>query len=101
MDYLPEIRILRSKNYTLQQICDWLRANDVRVTVQALSRFLIVETERQLGAKGGRKPRVNAIPTVRHDATEKARNPLLSKVEGAMDAGTYNPVPAKIEISKD
>lgn len=101
LDYLPEIRILRSKNYTLQQICDWLRANDVRVTVQALSRFLIVETERQLGAKGGRKPRVNAIPTVRHDATEKARNPLLSKVEGAMDAGTYNPVPAKIEISKD
>ena len=101
LGYLPEIRTLRSKNYTLQQICEWLSANDVRVTVQALSKFLIVESERELGVKGGRKPRISVIPTGRQQATGKARNPLLSRVEGAKDAGTYNPVPAKIEISKD
>lgn len=101
LDYLPEILTLRSKKYTLQQICEWLSANDVRVTVQALSKFLIVENQRALGSKGGQKPNINAIPAAKQRAKELNRNPLLLRVEGAKDAGTYNPVPAKIEISED
>lgn len=101
LDYLPDIRVLRSNNYTLQQICEWLAANDVCITVQGLSKFLIVENERDLGLKGGRKSKINALPASRQSAIDKPRNPLLSRVEGAKGAGTYNPVPDKIEISKD
>ena len=101
LDYLPDIRVLRSQKYTLQQICEWLAANEVCMTVQGLSKFLIVENERDLGMKGGRKSKINALPASRQLATDKSRNPLLSRVEGAKGAGAYNPVPDKIEISKD
>lgn len=101
LEYLSDIRTLRSQNYTLQQICDWLSANDVHVTIQALSKFLIVENKRDLGAKGGRKPRGASQSAGRQRATDKPGNPFLSRVEGSKDAKAYNPIPHKIEISKD
>lgn len=101
LEYLLEIRTLRSQSYTLQQICDWLSANDIHVTIQALSKFLIVENERDLGAKGGRNPRGASQSTGRQRATDKPSNPFLSRVEGSKDAKSYNPIPDKIEISKD
>jgi len=101
LDYLPEIRTLRTQNYTLQQICEWLSANDVCVTIQTLSKFLIVANGRDSGAKGGRKPIANSQPNGRQRDPSKLRNPLFSRIEGAKAADDYNPNPEKIEISKD
>lgn len=40
MPYLEDIKKLREKDYSLSQICDFLKANNVTATVATVSSFI-------------------------------------------------------------
>jgi hypothetical protein len=46
LPFWEEIRTARSRKYTLAQIRQWLAHNGVDITIQGLSRFIIVQTTR-------------------------------------------------------
>jgi hypothetical protein len=49
LPFWEEIRTARARKYTLAQIRQWLNQNGVDISIQGLSRFIIVQTARDSG----------------------------------------------------
>lgn len=49
LPYWEEIRVARSRRYTLAQIREWLSQNGIDISIQGISRFIIVQTARDRG----------------------------------------------------
>jgi DNA-binding transcriptional MerR regulator len=49
LPFWEEIRIARARKYTLAQIRQWLNQNGIDISIQGLSRFIIVQTARDNG----------------------------------------------------
>jgi hypothetical protein len=47
LGYWDAIKAARAEGFTYQQICDWLKLNDVEMTYTGLAKFVKVQTERE------------------------------------------------------
>lgn len=51
LPFWEEIRTARARKYTLAQIRQWLNQNGIDISIQGLSRFIIVQTAREQNLK--------------------------------------------------
>ena len=77
LPYWEEIRMARSRRYTLAQIREWLSQNGIDISIQGISRFIIVQTARDRGPGS-----VGSTETLQ---TESAKsNSVVGVVAGSM-----------------
>lgn len=115
VSYWEDIAKLRASNCTLDQVCGFLRENDVHISIAGLSKYI---KRREENEKKGRISKTDIRPEIEtsgrlsvESATKEAgvvdaapildvtsTNPLKA-LSGSRVAGEFNPIPtAKIEF---
>ncbi|MDD2720951.1 MAG: hypothetical protein PHH47_06565 [Gallionella sp.] len=92
-EFLPALKSLQERKYTLKQIQDFLKENEVEVSVAWLSAFL------RTNINSNDRQNLN-VPSVkkRPAASTSGENPLRA-LSGKPKEGEFNPIPpVKIEI---
>ena len=99
-DFLPELKSLREKNYTLKQLRDFLQENGVTVSTPWLSAFLRTHRDSHSQKSNGKLLSQSHAtkPAPVSPATTVGENPLRV-LSGKPKEGEHSPIPlAKFEV---
>lgn len=89
--YLLEIRLLKKEGYSNLQIKDWLEANKILVSQEAVRKFI--------KSREGKEPQVSKIKSSSGSTEKPAGSNPLHGLSKKREEGEFNPIPkAKIEF---